>query len=298
MIVNQKNFPFVSVIIPVFNDTKRLGYCLQALESQTYSKNLYEVIVINNNSTENIQTVVDRFPQVRMANEKKQGSYAARNKGISLSLGKILAFTDSDCIPADDWIEKGVAALQKNPDCAMVAGEIELFYQNPHNPTIVELYDSMNFLRQKIFVEELKFGATANLFTFKDCFEKVGLFNTDLRSSGDREWGQRLFNSGLKQVYANDARVAHPARNEVKEIKKKTARIVEGLYTLENQQKKSLPSFIREVFWDIKPPRKEIIEILKTIDLHSLNQKIEYIVLFLKLRWIGAGKKIELYFKG
>ena len=288
---------FVSVIIPVYNDSLRLNVCLESLAEQTYPQDLYEVIVVNNNSTENIQSVVDRFSQVRLVDEHKQGSYAARNKGISVAKGEVLAFTDSDCIPAVDWLEQGVAALQKNLDCKMVAGKIELFYQNPDKPTIVELYDSMNFLRQQMFVEKLKFGATANLFTFKQCFEKVGLFDADLKSSGDREWGQRLFNLGFKQVYADEVIVNHPARNKVREIQKKTTRIIEGLYTLENQQKKSLFSFINEVFLDLKPPRKEIIEIFKTIKVNNITQKIEYVLLFLKLRWIGAGKKIEIYFK-
>ena len=294
--MKDKSF-FVSVIIPVYNDSFRLKACLNALKIQTYSQDLYEVIVVDNNSTEDIQEVVKQYSFARITYEEKQGSYAARNKGISLAKGKILAFTDSDCLPAADWIELGVQTLNNDPDCMMVAGKIELFFKTPQQPTVVELYDSMTFLRQKTFVETLHFGATANLFTYKDCFEKVGLFDVNLKSSGDREWGQRLYSTGYKQVYSDDVCIAHPARNNAQEIYNKTARIAEGLYTLENNQRKSLPSFIQEIFWDLKPPRKEIIAILKLIKSNSLSRQARYIWLMLNLRWIGAAKKIEVYFR-
>ena len=288
---------FVSVIIPVHNDSSRLITCLKSLQLQTYDRDLYEVIVVDNNSTEDIQAVVQQYSFARYTQESKQGSYAARNKGISLAKGEILAFTDSDCIPAADWIEQGVQALHKDSDRMMVAGKIELFFKTPEQPTVVELYDSMTFLRQKTFVEKLHFGATANLFTYKTCFQTIGLFDTKLKSSGDREWGQRLYKAGYKQAYSDRVCIAHPARSNAQEIYKKTARITEGLYTLQNYQRKSLLSFTQEIFWDLKPPRKEIIEVFRAIQSNSISLKVKYIWLMLNLRWIAAAKKIEIYFR-
>ena len=293
----NKLLPFVSVIIPVYNDLKRLEKCLKSLEKQTYFRNLYEVIIVDNNSEEDVENFVKEFSFVCHTCENMPGSYAARNKGISVAKGEVLAFTDSDCIPATDWLTKGVESLLQIPKGGMVAGKIELVFKNQNNPTVVELYDSINFLRQKTYVEELNFGATANLFTLKDVFEVVGLFNTNLKSSGDREWGQRLFKAGYKQVYAEDVCVAHPARAELKEIQTKASRIVEGLYILDNHEKKSLASFFKEVFLDVKPPRKEILSILSNKRLKGINRKYKYICLFLMLRWIGAWKKIQLYTK-
>ena len=57
----NKSNPFVSVIIPVFNDSDRLLTCLKALEHQTYPKNLYEVIVVDNDSEDNVEKLVDQF---------------------------------------------------------------------------------------------------------------------------------------------------------------------------------------------------------------------------------------------
>ncbi|HAA30818.1 MAG TPA: glycosyl transferase family 2, partial [Cyanobacteria bacterium UBA8553] len=79
----HQSHPFVSVIVPVFNDAKRLKICLDALEHQTYPKHLYEVIVVDNGSDKNedIEGVVAQFGQAIASYESIPGSYAARNKG-------------------------------------------------------------------------------------------------------------------------------------------------------------------------------------------------------------------------
>ncbi len=67
--------------------------------------------------------IVSHFGQARMIHEPLPGSYAARNQGLSQARGNIVAFTDADCIPNPDWIEKGVRTLQKFPECGLVAGK-------------------------------------------------------------------------------------------------------------------------------------------------------------------------------
>jgi len=103
--MSKTSTPFVSVIIPVYNDPERLKTCLQALEEQTYPQSSYEVIVVDNGSDESIEPIVTEFNQAKAGYEPHPGSYAARNKGLSLARGEVIAFTDADCIPALDWIE-------------------------------------------------------------------------------------------------------------------------------------------------------------------------------------------------
>ena len=234
--------PLVSVIVPTFNDSKRLKRCLSSLENQSYPKQFYEVIVIDNNSEEDIKLIVDQFNQAQVTYENCQGSYTARNKGISVAKGTIFGFTDSDCIPTANWIEQGVRTLSKTPNCGLVAGKVQLFFKDPQKPTIFEIYDRMNFLRQKHYIKNYRFGATANLFTSKEVFEAVGLFNPDLKSGGDSEWGKRVFAAGYTQLYADDVLVAHPARYQWKEIRKKAVRVTEGLYR-QGEESKPTASF-------------------------------------------------------
>jgi glycosyltransferase involved in cell wall biosynthesis len=179
--------PFVCVIIPVFNDSKRLLLCLRSLYCQTYPYSCYEVIVVDNGSTENIYSICHQFPNVRYLCELGRGSYAARNCGVRAAKGKILAFTDSDCIPAADWIEAGVRSLSQSPDIGIVAGHIEFFYAQSQ-PSPVEYMDSLMHLQQRY--AQRGYAATGNAFTWIWMFERVGMFNERLLSLGDREWGK------------------------------------------------------------------------------------------------------------
>ena len=285
---------FVSVIIPTLNDSARLRQCLSMLENQTYPKHLYEVIVVDNNSKEDIKGLVDSFNQARITHENRKGSYAARNKGISIAKGTILGFTDSDCLPAADWVEKGVEKLSETYNCGLVAGNVQIFFKDPKNPTVVEIYDSMNFLRQKHYVENFKFGATANVFTYKKVFETVGLFNSELKSGGDSEWGKRVFLAGFVQAYADDVLVMHPARYQWKDIQRKAVRVTEGLYR-QGKERKSLADFTIEILRDLKSPFKELSRTFGSKYPAGLIQKMKLMILVVSLRHLRARTKVKLY---
>lgn len=224
------NMPFVSVVIPVLNDSGRLKTCLEALANQTYPKGSYEVIVVDNGSDEDIKGLVSRFDGAITAYEPAPGPAAARNKGMSIAKGDVLAFTDADCIPCSGWIEKGVESISSVPGCGMVGGRIDFIFKDPAKPTTCELYDSMMYLQQKRYIANRKYAVTANLFTLRSVINDVGLFdNTGLPFSGeDNDLGWRVFAKGYKQVYSEEARVQHPARYRLNDICRKMARTTEG----------------------------------------------------------------------
>ncbi|PSB40550.1 glycosyl transferase [Cyanosarcina cf. burmensis CCALA 770] len=215
----QDSLPFISAIVPAYNDRDRLLKCLKALYLQTYLYNSYEVIVVDNNSTENIYSVCQQFPNVRYLQENKQGSYAARNCGVKAAKGEIIAFTDADCLPAANWISSGVRSLLSNPDAGIVAGHIEMTYLQSQ-PKPVEYADRLMHLNQQHYAEK-GYAATGNAFTWVWMFERVGLFNEGLLSLGDREWGERVTLQGYRVVYSKEAYVQHPARNTLHALLKK-----------------------------------------------------------------------------
>ncbi len=225
----------VSVIIPVFNDSGRLLNCLRALEAQTYPKSDYEVIVVDNGSDEALEPQVNGFAHVRVYREPQPGSYAARNKGISHAKGEIIAFTDADCIPAADWLENGVAALLAIRGRGLVGGCVDVFYRDPQCPSAVELYDASRGFRQEKYIEVDRYGATANMFTFRSMFEKVGMFDDELKSYGDVEWGRRVANHGYQLAYASTAVVAHPARDTLSALCRRILRVAGGLHDLQRR---------------------------------------------------------------
>ncbi len=273
---------FVSVIIPVFNDGERLRICLAALAKQTYPQDFYEVIVVDNGSEESLETIVQEFPQVKLAYCNTPGSYAARNHGIALAKGEILAFTDSDCIPALDWLKKGVKRLLETDNCGLVAGKIAIFYQNSDRPTAVELYDDATFFNQETYITEQNYGATANVFTYKSVFEQVGLFNAQLKSGGDKEWGQRVAAKGYSVVYAEDCSIAHPARYSFKQMYRKIVR-VRGVGYEQERANKPFLMYLATILPHLKPPIRATRAKLRQL---SQEGKLKNPLLTLQLIWI------------
>ena len=224
--------PFVSVIVPVYNNPAGMDLLLGALTAQTYPSGRYEVIVVDNGSTDGTPNVVGRhvenYPDlVRMVSENEiQGSYAARNKGIAAAKGELLAFIDSDCDPTPDWIEQGALALDANSAVAG-GGRVEFTFKD-ERPNIYEYFDSARKLNQKSYVETSGFAATANLFARKELFDRHGLFLQELLSGGDYEFGRRITRAGEKLIYIPDARVRHPARDTFRAIYQKSKRIATG----------------------------------------------------------------------
>jgi glycosyltransferase involved in cell wall biosynthesis len=302
--MDRRALPFVSVIIPVYNDRDRLQTCLEKLENQTYPQHLYEVIVIDNGSSdlEIIKDIVARFPRFSLAQESFPSSYAARNKGISLAKGEIIAFTDADCLPYLDWIEQGVNHLLSVPSCGLVGGKIELFFQNSNRLTPVELYEKFHAFPQKKFIEQHHYGATANIFTFKRVIEQVGNFEAQLKSNGDFEWGQRIFLAGYQQVYAESVCVAHPARSSFKELYQRNLRLAGGTYDLFRRKKLPRLDFhkllLKSLLKDLIDPFQFCLKTFKDRKIAKLNQKISICITRFFMMHLRFLEKVRLQIGG
>jgi glycosyltransferase involved in cell wall biosynthesis len=296
--------PFVTVVIPVFNDAERLKRCLTALEQQTYPHDRYEVVVVDNGSdpAQDIPVVVGQFQQAIVQEELQPGSYAARNRGIAIAKGAVIAFTDADCIPDADWLARGVQWLQRSPDCGLVAGRIEVFFENPNRITPVALYEQLTAFPQQRLLQEHHGGATANVFTWKRVIDRVGGFDAALKARGDLEWGKRVFEAGYQQVYADDVRVAHPARSSYQELYRRTIRLVGGIYDLQRTKQTSALQrnllFVTEFVKSLVPPLMFIWNTLRDKRLHSLEQKIKVSGVMILVRYISAWEMMRLKFGG
>ena len=100
-----------SVIVPCFNSERYLRRCLEALFTQTFPRDRYEVVLIDNNSSDRSLEIARSFPDLLVLQEGIQSSYAARNRGFRKSRGKMLAFTDSACEACPPWLEEIAASL-------------------------------------------------------------------------------------------------------------------------------------------------------------------------------------------
>lgn len=241
MFKNIKELPFVSVIIPTYNDWDRLNKCLKALSNQTYPHKRFEVIIINNNPLDYIPDKIKNY-NYSIVTESTVGSYAARNKGISLSKGDILAFTDSDCIPDTFWIERAINKF--NEGCDRIAGHIDIFPTDV-NPNIAELYDMTFGFDQQISAMN-GLSVTANMFARKSLFDEYGKFKSSLFSGGDTEWSRRVYSKGVSINYDPEVIVMHPARKSIKELLNKRHRVSakKSIIYIQKLKKNPTPRFM------------------------------------------------------
>ena len=285
MLKKLKELPMVSVIIPTYNDWGRLRKCLLALSNQTYPKNKFEIIVINNNPNDTIPHYIKKY-NCTILKEVAIGSYAARNTGISFSKGDILAFTDSDCIPNIFWIERAVNRFIKG--CDRIAGLIDIFPMNV-NANIPELY-GITFGFDQEAAASNGLSVTANMFAKKSLFAKHGKFNSSLFSGGDTEWSRRVYSKGISIEYASEVIVKHPARKSLKELFNKRYRVSAKktiIYPI-RLKKNSIPKYavykkrLHSLFFD-KHSIFKIFGVLTVAVLLKLFQKLIKILIKLKL---------------
>ncbi|EFI35307.1 glycosyl transferase family 2 [Desulfonatronospira thiodismutans ASO3-1] len=286
----------VSVIIPVYNDSYRLEACLRALSVQSYPKHLYEVVVVDNGSNDLPEKVADCYKGVILTKEERPGSYQARNRGIHLAQGEILAFTDSDCIPDKDWISAGVACLVEAEKTGIVGGSIQFFFNDNLNPSVPELYDSITYLQQKDAITLKKFAATANMFTWKEVMRHAGLFDVTLKSGGDREWGQRASALGYYLAYAPEAVVLHPARKSFSQIYKRNIRINGGHHQLRKrlrEGKSDITVLLSELARDLCPPVRFGFRIINDERVPGLRNKLLVTCFHMLIKMGNAGARVS-----
>jgi glycosyltransferase involved in cell wall biosynthesis len=268
----------VSVIIPVRDDAARLKLCLDALAKQTLPEP-FEVIVVDNGSSDMSGSVGDEYPNVRCLEEQRVGSYAARNRGVEEARGAILAFTDADCLPGPDWLERGCERLEAARVPAFVVGSVDVVVRDPMAPSPVELYELVHGYPQERYANS-SFGATANLLVRREDFDRVGPFNPALQSSGDREWGERAGSRGMAAMYAPEVVVLHPARRSLSELRAKIRRVQLGRAQLRQVRlQPQRPSDV--VLLALVPPIRTIARHLSDVRPATWRHRMSYIAVTL-----------------
>lgn len=184
----MEKLPLVSVIIPTYNREHLIGRSIRSVLNQTYKE--FEVIVVDDGSTDNTMNVVSSFndPRIRyIRHENNLGGAIARNTGITASRGEYIAFQDSD----DEWLSE---KLEKQMQIFNTApGDVNIVYSAFIRVTDCSaLFIPPNIVAKKdgyILAQLLKgsFISTQTVILKKECFEKVGLFDNNLPRLQDWE---------------------------------------------------------------------------------------------------------------
>lgn len=190
----------------------------------------YELVVVDNNSTDGTSEIGAQFaasnPRIRYVMEPQEGLSHARNKGISVSFGEIVAFVDDDLYFSPFWLTAIYSAFKQRADMDCIGGKVILHFE-ADCPSWIEddmkrIYGVTSFgdLEREIFPPERWIGC--NMAFRRSVFKRIGVFNTSLgRTPGtllsgeDDEIAYRVENASLKTLYSPEAQVSHrisPAR--------------------------------------------------------------------------------------
>ncbi len=204
---------FVSVIVPTYNRAFVLPYLMGSLARQIYPADLMELVIVDNSSSDDTETVVRewsrRVPfQVRFYRKENRGPAASRNFGAARAVGEILAFTDSDCVPAADWLRNGVRAFADG------TGIVCAPFLPAERPG-----DSLLVAQQDAITRDRGCYPTANLFVRRADFQAVDGFDEsfgmypwgELYAGEDTDLAWRIRRRGVRAVFTSDAVVWHLA---------------------------------------------------------------------------------------
>ena len=169
----------VSVIIPAYNASATIGRALEALSLQKCFQP-FEVIVVDDGSNDDTAGIVRAFPSVRYLRQDNAGPASARNLGAGSAQGEFLAFTDSDCVPHEDWISQLMAGFSR-PQVGVVAGSYGI--ANPESRLARCICTEILWRHTNLMPDFPNAFGSYNFCVKKNVFEAVGGFNIVYRSA-------------------------------------------------------------------------------------------------------------------
>lgn len=220
--------PEVSVIVCTYNRDQYIRKTLECLRNQTRQPDEFEVLVINNNSTDQTAAVCSAFLEEHNLDhfhyyvEESQGHTFARNRGISEAKGNILAFIDDDAFVYSDYITGIISSFQNYPDAVALGGKIMPIYESGQAPKwmskfLLPLVAALDMGEQVKPFRKGKFPIGANMAFRKNVFEKYGLFDVRLGRRGfagleggdEKDVFHRLNKDSQIIIYDPNVRVDH-----------------------------------------------------------------------------------------
>jgi len=200
--------PLATVVVPARNAAGTIGGCVRALQKQTMAGDCYEIIVVDDASTDDTGQVATEAGACVIRQEEQRGPAAARNAGIQAAQGELICFTDADCFPTPPWLDrmrdaladpevvgcKGIyATRQKSP----VARFVQIEYEDK--------YDRLRGQRYIDFIDTYSAAYRRDVLLANNGFDEI----FPRPSVEDQELSFRLAMRGYKMVFQPEAVVYH-----------------------------------------------------------------------------------------
>lgn len=191
---NSTSLPFVSVIIPVFNEEKYIHDCLSSVLALDWPQDRMEIIVVDNGSTDKSKEIAGALLEKEGRGRvvlKLGGTIASvRNFGWRHAKGDILAFLDGDSVVEVNWLEKGVTILQSDPNVSCVG-----FAASPPLPSdswVDRTWFHISSSGKKRETDSTSWLSSFNLILREDMFSQIGGFDENLITCEDVDLGMKL----------------------------------------------------------------------------------------------------------
>lgn len=209
----------LSVVIPTYNGAKKIQNCLEALKKQT-TKLKFEIIVVDDGSIDGTQELLASHSNLIYVRQENAGPAAARNRGASISGGRIILFTDDDCVPCPNWIDEMVKCFYdpcviggKGAYLTKQLGLVAQFVQ-------IEYEDKYDLMKKSRFID---FIDTYSAGFIRDVFLRFGGYDCSFTTAcaEDVDLSFRMHASGEKMVFNPEARVFHTHPSDLLSYMKK-----------------------------------------------------------------------------
>ncbi len=207
--------PFVSIIIPVYNRAGEISDCLESLAHLNYPHSRREIIVVDDASEDNTAEVVQGFGVGLIVQKRNGGQSAARNAGVAVAKGEIIAFIDSDCIADSNWLRELVPYFQ-DPRIALVGGYVASHFRKTWLDRYEDAKSPLNMGRAALTCNRTDsdfYVPTCNMLVRKGAYLEVGGLDESWRVGEDVDLCWKLKKRHHRLVYVPEGRVRHRHRN-------------------------------------------------------------------------------------
>ena len=210
------NLVKVSVIIPTYNRKEEIKDAIASLSKQTYPPELYEVVVVDDGSTDGTINLLQKLSEntninLKFLYQENKGPGAARNHGIKFSNGDIICFMDSDCIADPKWIEAHVRSYTEK-DIGGVGGSVLPYDAS----SLISRYADLYEYQLRVFKNNLlKYVNTSNASFRRSVLEVVNGFDENIIYTEDKDLSIRVRKAGYKLKFSEDAIIFHKHRRSM-----------------------------------------------------------------------------------
>jgi glycosyltransferase involved in cell wall biosynthesis len=203
----------ISIVIPTRDRPEALEACLAALAAQSTSPERFEVVIVDDGGSVELEDVVDRHREplrITLSRRPHAGPAAARNAGAELARGTVLAFTDDDCLPEPGWLAAIASAVERSPDC-LVGGRTENALVSNRCSEASQSVIAYLYAEGLRRTGELPFVTSNNLALDHQLFDALGGFDASFPEAAaeDRDLSARCKARGGSLVYEPVAVVRH-----------------------------------------------------------------------------------------